>query len=82
MQVRGLATSAQRDEGLPWGAAALPRHLRRRATSHNSYRHRRRPNVQKQQACSAYGSHQATMGLSALAGDASRASLLPLIHTS
>lgn len=49
VQVRGLADSAQRDEALPWGSAALPRHLRRRATSHNSYRHRRRPNVHKQQ---------------------------------
>ncbi|KAK9819579.1 hypothetical protein WJX81_006009 [Elliptochloris bilobata] len=29
-----------------WGAATLPRHLRRRATSHNSYKHRRRPNLQ------------------------------------
>ncbi|BDA43704.1 probable ribonucleases P/MRP protein subunit POP1 at N-terminal half [Coccomyxa sp. Obi] len=28
-----------------WGYAALPRHLRRRATSHNSYVHRKRPNI-------------------------------------
>ncbi|KAL0019086.1 hypothetical protein WJX79_007648 [Trebouxia sp. C0005] len=31
------------------GITALPRHLRRRATSHNPYKHRRRPNKKLQQ---------------------------------
>ncbi|KAK9829054.1 hypothetical protein WJX72_003659 [[Myrmecia] bisecta] len=45
-EIRALCETIKApDSQTPWGAAALPRHLRRRATSHNSYKHRRRPNT-------------------------------------
>eukprot|EP00873_Tetraselmis_striata_P043431 jgi/Tetstr1/463695/TSEL_008556.t1 len=37
-------SSAIKASGKPWGQTALPRHLRRRATSHRPHKTRRRPN--------------------------------------
>ncbi|CAL8468345.1 g7885 [Coccomyxa elongata] len=45
-EIRALSAALESpDSREKWGYAALPRHLRRRATSHNSYVHRKRPNI-------------------------------------
>ena len=38
-------SGSKNEKAPPLGAAALPRHLRRRARSHHPYRYRRRPNL-------------------------------------
>ena len=43
VKVGALYKAIKASENVHYGVEALPRHLRRRATSHNSYRQRRRP---------------------------------------
>lgn len=47
LKVGALCKAIEAAEDIKYGSEALPRHLRRRATSHNSYHHCRRPRQPK-----------------------------------
>lgn len=50
LQIRALQAAIKTDEGTKYGAAALPRHLRRRTRSHKPYKHSKRPNAKRKRS--------------------------------